>query len=159
MAAAVVETVHAPPAMTFLHEEQFQIPTAVLLTESYITGSSTPITSKSNEAGTHLATECAGITGMLRDFHLFDLLTQRSTITLYRAVTVRVIHPLQTNRSNLKTHSTVLARDSDLLCTLCLQRSSIHDKSNDDKNSDHLEECFEGVGRFGADWTIIWSIA
>ena len=34
VAAAVVETVHAPPAMTFLHAPQFQIPTAVLLTES-----------------------------------------------------------------------------------------------------------------------------
>lgn len=34
VAAAVVETVQAPPAITFLHEEQFQIPTAVLLTES-----------------------------------------------------------------------------------------------------------------------------
>jgi hypothetical protein len=35
VAAAVVETVHAPPAMTFLHDPQFHIPTAVLFTESY----------------------------------------------------------------------------------------------------------------------------
>jgi len=28
VAAAVVDTVHAPPAMTFLHAEQFQMPTA-----------------------------------------------------------------------------------------------------------------------------------
>ena len=34
VAAEVVETVHAPPAMTFLHEEQFQIPTFVLFTVS-----------------------------------------------------------------------------------------------------------------------------
>lgn len=34
VAAAVVETVHAPPAMTFLHAEQFQIPTALRFTES-----------------------------------------------------------------------------------------------------------------------------
>ena len=35
VAAAVVETVHAPPAMTFLHELLFQIPTAWRFTESY----------------------------------------------------------------------------------------------------------------------------
>lgn len=35
VAAAVVETVHAPPAITFLHDPQFQMPTAVLFTESY----------------------------------------------------------------------------------------------------------------------------
>jgi len=34
VAAAVVETVHAPPAMTFLQALHFQIPTAVRLTES-----------------------------------------------------------------------------------------------------------------------------
>jgi hypothetical protein len=34
VAAAVVETVQAPPAITFLHARHFQIPTAVLLTES-----------------------------------------------------------------------------------------------------------------------------
>lgn len=34
VAADVVETVHAPPAITFLHEEQFQIPTAVRFTVS-----------------------------------------------------------------------------------------------------------------------------
>lgn len=34
VAAAVVETVHAPPAITFLHDPQFQMPTAVLFTES-----------------------------------------------------------------------------------------------------------------------------
>lgn len=34
VAAAVVETVHAPPAMTFLHELHFQIPTAWRFTES-----------------------------------------------------------------------------------------------------------------------------
>jgi len=34
VAAAVVETVHAPPAITFLHEWQFQMPTAVRFTES-----------------------------------------------------------------------------------------------------------------------------
>jgi hypothetical protein len=28
VAAAVVDTVHAPPAMTFLHAEHFQMPTA-----------------------------------------------------------------------------------------------------------------------------------
>jgi hypothetical protein len=33
--AVVVETDQAPPAMVFLHAEQCQIPTAVLLTESY----------------------------------------------------------------------------------------------------------------------------
>jgi hypothetical protein len=37
VAAAVVDTVHAPPAMTFLHALQFQIPTAVLFTESWST--------------------------------------------------------------------------------------------------------------------------
>jgi len=37
VAAAVVETVHAPPAITFLHDPQFQMPTAVLFTESYRT--------------------------------------------------------------------------------------------------------------------------
>lgn len=34
VAAAVVETVHAPPAMTFLHALHFQMPTAVRFTES-----------------------------------------------------------------------------------------------------------------------------
>ena len=34
VAAAVVDTVHAPPAMTFLQDEQPQIPTADLFTES-----------------------------------------------------------------------------------------------------------------------------
>ena len=34
VAAAVVETVHAPPAMTFLHELHFQMPTAWRFTES-----------------------------------------------------------------------------------------------------------------------------
>lgn len=34
VAAAVVETVHAPPAVVFLHALQCQIPTAVRLTES-----------------------------------------------------------------------------------------------------------------------------
>jgi hypothetical protein len=34
VAAAVVETVQAPPAMTFLHAEQFQMPTAERLTLS-----------------------------------------------------------------------------------------------------------------------------
>lgn len=36
VAAAVVETVHAPPAMTFLQELHFQIPTAWRLTESCV---------------------------------------------------------------------------------------------------------------------------
>ena len=35
VAAVVVETDQAPPAVVFLHAEQCQIPTAVLLTESY----------------------------------------------------------------------------------------------------------------------------
>ena len=35
VAAVVVETDQAPPAIVFLHAEQCQIPTAVLLTESY----------------------------------------------------------------------------------------------------------------------------
>ena len=35
VAAAVVETVHAPPAIVFLQALQCQIPTAVLFTESY----------------------------------------------------------------------------------------------------------------------------
>jgi hypothetical protein len=34
VAAAVVDTVHAPPAMTFLHAEQFQMPTAFRFTLS-----------------------------------------------------------------------------------------------------------------------------
>ena len=34
VAAAVVDTVHAPPAMTFLHAEQFQMPTALRFTLS-----------------------------------------------------------------------------------------------------------------------------
>lgn len=38
VAAAVVETVHAPPAMTFLQDEQFQIPTADRLTVSWNSG-------------------------------------------------------------------------------------------------------------------------
>ena len=38
VAAVVVETDHAPPAIVFLHAEQCQIPTAVLLTESYLIG-------------------------------------------------------------------------------------------------------------------------
>jgi len=36
VAAAVVDTVQAPPAMIFLHALHFQIPTAVLFTESCI---------------------------------------------------------------------------------------------------------------------------
>lgn len=35
VAAAVVDTVQAPPAMTFLHARHFQMPTAVRFTESY----------------------------------------------------------------------------------------------------------------------------
>jgi hypothetical protein len=35
VAAAVVPTVHAPPAIVFLHPLQCQIPTAVLFTESF----------------------------------------------------------------------------------------------------------------------------
>lgn len=35
VAAAVVVTVHAPPAMVFLQALQFQIPTADLFTESF----------------------------------------------------------------------------------------------------------------------------
>lgn len=34
VAAAVVDTVHAPPAMIFLHDKHPQIPTALRLTES-----------------------------------------------------------------------------------------------------------------------------
>ena len=36
VAAAVVETVQAPPAVVFLQALQCQIPTAVRLTESYM---------------------------------------------------------------------------------------------------------------------------
>jgi hypothetical protein len=101
VAAAVVDTVHAPPAITFLHELQFQMPTAVRLTESWRI-------SRMNEQmhsqwyfspSTHLAAECAGVASMLCNFHLhrfscllvgkydliahlFNLLSQRGTITL-----------------------------------------------------------------------------
>ena len=95
MAAAVVDTVHAPPAITFLHAPQLQIPTAVRLTESYETVSRH--CDKSAEVLKHLSAKGACISSVLRDFHLFDLLTQGGTIT-----------------------STVFTGDADFLGAFCL---------------------------------------
>lgn len=64
-----------------------------------------------------LSTERAGISGMLRDFHLFDLLTQGGTITLTRGIDIR-------NKSwpgfDYDTHCSVLPCDTDFLCTFGL---------------------------------------
>jgi len=72
VAAAVVDTVHAPPAISFLHELQFQMPTAVRLTESW---RSSRVNEKVHSQwyfgpSTHLAAECASVTSMLCNFHL-----------------------------------------------------------------------------------------
>jgi hypothetical protein len=81
VAAAVVETVHAPPAIVFLQALQCQIPTAVLFTESYRNQQRQlfPMQFPNKD---YLSAESASVSRVLRDFHLFDLLTQRSTITL-----------------------------------------------------------------------------
>ena len=81
MAAAVVETVHAPPAIVFLQALQCQIPTAVLFTESYSNQKKSDLR-PNKRLDSYLSAESAGVSRVLRDFHLFDLLTQRSTITL-----------------------------------------------------------------------------
>jgi hypothetical protein len=59
---------------------------------------------------------------MLRDLHLFNLLTQGSTITLQTRmfksiylVTYKVV----------QTYSTVLSGDSDLLCAFCLSGEQV----------------------------------
>lgn len=97
VAAAVVLTVHAPPAMTFLHERHFQMPTAVRFTESWTDVST--LHSKREPHRAHLSAECAGVAGVLRDLHLcassdallrgtstrphlLDLLAERGTVTL-----------------------------------------------------------------------------
>ena len=79
VAAAVVDTVHAPPAMTFLHAEQFQMPTACRFTLSCKEENLTRAASghvrkkkKRNPAAvfTCLAAECAGVPCVLGNFHL-----------------------------------------------------------------------------------------
>jgi len=62
VAAVVVETDQAPPAIVFLQAEQCQIPTAVLLTESL-------------PQKVHVYRACCDIS------IFFDLFTQGSTIT------------------------------------------------------------------------------
>ena len=71
VAAAVVETVHAPPAITFLHELHFQIPTAWRFTESCsIEPYEFPPIQHVACAKTNLAAEGAGVPCVLGDFHL-----------------------------------------------------------------------------------------
>jgi len=77
VAAAVVETVHAPPAMTFLHAEQFQMPTARRFTLSCIHKKDPKQRAGTSEKPrilqrifTCLAAECAGVPRVLGNFHL-----------------------------------------------------------------------------------------
>ena len=96
---APYDTVHAPPATVLLHAEQFQMPTAFLLTVClpqnvlcrYVS------THSISEGDQNARTMCIyrGIISnarlavlvtidvpcMLRDFHLLHLLTKRSTIS------------------------------------------------------------------------------
>ena len=83
MAAVVVETDQAPPAIVFLHAEQCQIPTAVLLTESCsFLRTINQYSSIRKVDRSNLATEGTCVSRVLRDFHFFDLFTQGGTITL-----------------------------------------------------------------------------
>src|SRR5271169_4792374 len=83
VAAAVVVTDHAPPAIVFLHARQCQMPTAVLLTESYSIRKPINILIPKGKKRSNLPTKSACVSCVLRNFHLFNLFTQGSTITLY----------------------------------------------------------------------------
>jgi hypothetical protein len=62
--AAVVPSVHAPPATTLLQPLQFQIPTLVLFTESF-----------PQKAQVYLELGYYNIDLLLGNFHLFNLLS------------------------------------------------------------------------------------
>lgn len=101
----MVDTVHAPPAMTFLQELQFQIPTAVRFTVSCTCVHKTGVWIMMGDSiVAYLSAEGASVTCVLGDLHLhrssasvglsqaqtadclthlFDLLTQGGTVTLY----------------------------------------------------------------------------
>ena len=71
----VVATVHAPPAITFLHDLQPQIPTACRFTESWISRNRQfSILERGSccfrRLDIYLAAECAGVSCVLGDFHL-----------------------------------------------------------------------------------------
>jgi len=68
VAAAVVDTVHAPPAIVFLHDLQCQMPTAVRFTESC--DGLRIAAQRAHGVFTDLAAKRAGVPGMLGDFHL-----------------------------------------------------------------------------------------
>ena len=70
VAAAVVDTVQAPPAITFLHDPHFQMPTAWRFTESCHTGQDEWFILSRGSHHAHLAAEGAGVTSVLSDFHL-----------------------------------------------------------------------------------------
>ena len=72
VAAAVVERVHAPPAMVFLHELHFQMPTAWRFTESCIQPihQETFILPTKRCAKANLAAESTGVACVLSDLHL-----------------------------------------------------------------------------------------
>ena len=87
--AGAVEIYQAPPATTFLHALQAQIPTAALLTVSY---------SNSALIGlwiSYLSTEWAAISCSLSDLELFDGFSLSRTVS-----------------------SSVLSKDAHLLCSL-----------------------------------------
>lgn len=71
VAAAVVETVQAPPATVFLQALQFQMPTACRFTESYINQSTNKYRGTDSRESACLSAEGAGVSCVLGDFHLF----------------------------------------------------------------------------------------
>jgi hypothetical protein len=71
VAAAVVDTVHAPPAIVFLHALQFQMPTAERFTLSYAESCSVRADAHVRKRRrAHLAAEGAGVACVLGDLHL-----------------------------------------------------------------------------------------
>ena len=71
VAAAVVVSVHAPPAIDLRHELQFKMPTALRFTASYDISQHFPSISISSICA-HLAAEGAGVACVLRNLHLQD---------------------------------------------------------------------------------------
>jgi hypothetical protein len=70
VAAAVVDTVHAPPAMTLRHAPQFQMPTAERFTLSCVRDHREHARARAGGGQTDLAAEGAGVACVLGDFHL-----------------------------------------------------------------------------------------
>ena len=74
---------------------------------------------------THLAAERACVPGMLRDFHLFHLLSERGTVTLHVQIhqnnkTVTSTLCLQGESELEDTHSAILSSNANLPGSFCL---------------------------------------